>query len=169
MFKCQGTSFELTVFTHTHYLLSQGETWPSNPDEFLDSLLKLEDHPFEILDDNDIFTVPDAIDISVGNSSCSDSGLSSDQQFSPMIHDADDEDAGDFMTTSGSEGSPRPHFYASMDSPIKEEEIEIDESVYDLSDTETVGDVIVDDNYAIDDTSALDQVYWPVKQTAEAA
>ncbi|KAG7210496.1 hypothetical protein KM043_012017 [Ampulex compressa] len=57
------------------------EEWPSNPDDFLDSIFKLEDNQFNLMD-NDIDTIP---------SSSSDSGLSSalslscEQQLSPLL------------------------------------------------------------------------------------
>ncbi|XP_076234463.1 uncharacterized protein LOC143179228 [Calliopsis andreniformis] len=57
------------------------EEWPTNPDDFLDSIFKLEDNQFNLMQD-DLETIP---------SSSSDSGLSSalslscEQQLSPLL------------------------------------------------------------------------------------
>ena len=63
------------------------EEWPSNTDDFLDSIFKLEDNQFNLMQD-DLETIP---------SSSSDSGLSSalslscEQQLSPFLHIEEDQ------------------------------------------------------------------------------
>ncbi|XP_066994078.2 cyclic AMP-responsive element-binding protein 3-like protein 3 [Anabrus simplex] len=95
------------------------DTWPANPDDFLNSLLEFENHPFEILSDDDDH-VPES---SVAASSCSDSGLSSDQQLSPMMCD---------------DGSDNV-----------QQEIELDSSVFNVLDTSNLSDVKIEDNQAV--------------------
>lgn len=59
----------------------KAEEWPTNPDDFLDSIFKLGDNQFDLIE-NDLDTIP---------SSSSDSGLSSalslscEQQLSPLL------------------------------------------------------------------------------------
>ncbi|XP_063215597.1 cyclic AMP-responsive element-binding protein 3-like protein 4 isoform X1 [Bacillus rossius redtenbacheri] len=63
---------------------SQSDLWQNSPDEFLDSLLKLDDHSF--LSEQELLAGPgplDLVDASVPPSTCSDSGVSSDQQLEP--------------------------------------------------------------------------------------
>ena len=95
------------------------EEWPTNTDDFLDSIFKLEDNQFSLID-NDLETIP---------SSSSDSGLSSalslscEQQLSPLLPIEEDQ-----VEMSNSEmsspqnimdfesfGSPNQ----SMDSPVR--------------------------------------------------
>lgn len=62
-------------------MLFKAEEWPTNADDFLDSIFKLEDNQFNLMQD-DLETIP---------SSSSDSGLSSalslscEQQLSPLL------------------------------------------------------------------------------------
>ncbi|PBC29249.1 uncharacterized protein LOC107998728 [Apis cerana] len=98
------------------------EEWPTNPDDFLDSIFKLEDNQFDLID-NDLDAIP---------SSSSDSGLSSalslscEQQLSPLLPIEEDQ-----MEMSNSEmsspqnimdfdslGSPNQSM-ASIDSPVR--------------------------------------------------
>ncbi|KAF3422149.1 hypothetical protein E2986_11270 [Frieseomelitta varia] len=98
------------------------EEWPTNPDDFLDSIFKLEDNQFNLMD-NDLDAIP---------SSSSDSGLSSalslscEQQLSPLLPIEEDQ-----LEISNSEinspqnvmefeplGSPNQSM-ASVDSPIR--------------------------------------------------
>ncbi|XP_053982336.1 cyclic AMP response element-binding protein A-like [Hylaeus anthracinus] len=86
------------------------EEWPSNPDDFLDSIFKLEDHQFNLIE-NDLETIP---------SSSSDSGLSSalslscEQQLSPLLPIEEDQ-----VEISNSEMSSPQNFmdFESLDSP----------------------------------------------------
>ncbi|XP_043250343.1 cyclic AMP-responsive element-binding protein 3-like protein 1 isoform X2 [Colletes gigas] len=86
------------------------EEWPTNPDDFLDSIFKLEDHQFNLIE-NDLETIP---------SSSSDSGLSSalslscEQQLSPLLPIEEDQ-----VEISNSEMSSPQNFmdFESLDSP----------------------------------------------------
>lgn len=86
------------------------EEWPTNPDDFLDSIFKLEDNQFNLME-NDLETSP---------SSSSDSGLSSglslscEQQLSPLLPIEEDQ-----LEISNSELSSPQNFmdFDSMDSP----------------------------------------------------
>ncbi|KAK1124238.1 hypothetical protein K0M31_006614 [Melipona bicolor] len=98
------------------------EEWPTNPDDFLDSIFKLEDNQFNLIN-NDLDAIP---------SSSSDSGLSSalslscEQQLSPLLPIEEDQ-----LEISNSEinspqnvmdfdplGSPNQSM-ASVDSPVR--------------------------------------------------
>ncbi|KAG8311232.1 cAMP response element binding [Homalodisca vitripennis] len=69
------------------------DDWTNGVD-FLDSLLELENDSGLLQDskvlEKDVLATP--AESVVESSSCSDSGLSSDQQFSPMVQDVEDED-----------------------------------------------------------------------------
>ncbi|KZC08658.1 PREDICTED: cyclic AMP response element-binding protein A-like [Dufourea novaeangliae] len=86
------------------------EEWPTNPDDFLDSIFKLEDNQFSLID-NDLDAIP---------SSSSDSGLSSalslscEQQLSPLLPIEEDQ-----VEISNSEMSSPQNFmdFDSLDSP----------------------------------------------------
>lgn len=103
-------------------MLFKAEEWPTNPDDFLDSIFKLEDNQFNLID-NDLDAIP---------SSSSDSGLSSalslscEQQLSPLLPIEEDQ-----VEMSNSEmsspqnimdfdslGSPNQSM-ASIDSPVR--------------------------------------------------
>ena len=91
-------------------------------------------------------------DVSAPASSCSDSGVSSDQQLSPMLHDLEDDDKGDLLSSlsSGSESSPMAtsQVYSDQEGSIQED-IEIDSSVFNIIDTSSLGEIKVEDNQAI--------------------
>lgn len=119
---------ELTRQTHQNNfhsvlrLVFKAEEWPTNPDDFLDSIFKLEDNQFNLID-NDLDAIP---------SSSSDSGLSSalslscEQQLSPLLPIEEDQleisnselsspqDVMDFDSL----GSPIQSM-ASVDSPVR--------------------------------------------------
>jgi hypothetical protein len=131
------------------------EGWPTNPDEFLDSILKFENHPFEILDDSELLSAASCTvetDAPASASSCSDSGVSSDQQLSPMLHEVEDDDRGDLLSSlsSGSESSPveASNVYSDQESSLQED-LEIDSSVFNILNTSCLGEVKVEDNQAI--------------------
>ncbi|PSN31313.1 hypothetical protein C0J52_14622 [Blattella germanica] len=127
------------------------EGWPTNPDEFLDSILKYEDHhPFEILDDSGLMTA-EPHNISAPGSSCSDSGVSSDQQLSPMLHDVEDDDKIDLLSSlSSNDDSPMTSTQVHSDQEGSiQDDIEIDSSVFNIIDTSSLGEVKVEDNQAI--------------------
>lgn len=91
-------------------LLFKAEEWPTNPDDFLDSIFRLEDNQFSLMQD-DLETIP---------SSSSDSGLSSalslscEQQLSPLLPIEEDQ-----VEISNSEISSPQNFmdFESMGSP----------------------------------------------------
>ncbi|XP_049836167.1 uncharacterized protein LOC126281333 [Schistocerca gregaria] len=71
-----------------------GTSWPSEQDvndDLIESILKLEDHPFNILECDDLLTDPSVMDSSVPGSSSSDSGMSSDQRLSPPLPDVEEQ------------------------------------------------------------------------------
>jgi hypothetical protein len=121
----------------------------------LDSILKFENHPFEILDDSELMPAActvEAGDIPAPASSSSDSGVSSDQQLSPMLHEVEDDDRGDILSSlsSGSEGSPLEASYVYSDHETSvQEDLEIDSSVFNIINTSCLGEVKVEDNQAI--------------------
>ncbi|XP_069697342.1 cyclic AMP-responsive element-binding protein 3-like protein 1 [Periplaneta americana] len=125
------------------------ESWPTNPDEFLDSFLKFENHPFEILDESELLSAACTIatDVPPPASSCSDSGVSSDQQLSPLLQEVEEDDR---TFSSGSENSPMEasQIYSDQEGSFQED-VEIDSSVFNLLDTNSLGEVKVEDNQAI--------------------
>lgn len=130
------------------------ESWPTNADEFLDSILKFENHPFEILEDGELLSAACTVetgDVSAPASSCSDSGVSSDQQLSPVLDEVEEDDRGDFLSSLSS-GSESPletsHVYSDQESSVQED-VEIDPSVFSILDTSCFGEVKVEDNQAI--------------------
>lgn len=130
------------------------ESWPTNTDEFLDSILKFENHPFEILEDGELLSGACTVetDVPAPASSCSDSGVSSDQQLSPVLDEVEEDDRGDFPSSlsSGSESSPleTSHVYSDQESSVQED-VEVDPSVFSILDTSCFGEVKVEDNQAI--------------------
>jgi len=130
------------------------ESWPTNADEFLDSILKFENHPFEILEDGELLSgaCTAETDVPAPASSCSDSGVSSDQQLSPVLDEVEEDDRGDFLSSlsSGSESSPleTSHVYSDQESSVQED-VEVDPSVFSILDTSCFGEVKVEDNQAI--------------------
>lgn len=94
----------------------------------------------------------EAGDIPAPASSSSDSGVSSDQQLSPMLHEVEDDDRGDILSSlsSGSEGSPLEASYVYSDHETSvQEDLEIDSSVFNIINTSCLGEVKVEDNQAI--------------------
>lgn len=68
-------------------------SWPSEQDvndDLIESILKLDEHPFNILECNDLLADTSVMDSSVPGSSCSDSGCSSDQRLSPSFPDIEE-------------------------------------------------------------------------------
>jgi len=130
------------------------ESWPTNADEFLDSILKFEDHPFEILENGELLSGACTVetDVPAPASSCSDSGVSSDQQLSPVLDEVEEDDRGDFLSSlsSGSESSPleASHVYSDQEGSVQED-VEVDPSVFSILDTNCFGEVKVEDNQAI--------------------
>jgi len=126
----------------------------------LDSILKFENHPFEILEDGEILSGACTVetDVLAPASSCSDSGVSSDQQFSPVLDEVEEDDRGDFPSSlsSGSESSPleTSHVYSDQESSVQED-VEVDPSVFSIVDTSCFGEVEVEDNEAIISMSML--------------
>lgn len=115
----------------------------------------MENHPYEILDDGGLLSAACTVatgDVPAPASSSSDSGVSTDQQLSPMLLEADDDDRGDLLSSlsSGSEGSPleASHAYSDYETSIQED-VEIDSSVFNILDTSCLGEVKVEDNQAI--------------------
>lgn len=97
-------------------------------------------------------------DVPAPASSCSDSGVSSDQQLSPVLDEVEEDDRGDFLSSlsSGSEGSPleTSHVYSDQESSVQED-VEVDPSVFSILDTSCFGEVKVEDNQAIISMSML--------------
>jgi len=126
----------------------------------LDSILKFENHPFEILEDGGLLSGACTVetDVPVPASSCSDSGVSSDQQLSPVLDEVEEDDRGDFPSSlsSGSESSPleNSHVYSDQESSVQED-VEVDPSVFSILDTSCFGEVKVEDNQAIISMSML--------------
>jgi hypothetical protein len=123
----------------------------------------LENHPYEVLDDGELLSA--ACTVATGDvpaSSSSDSGVSTDQQLSPMLLEADDDDRGDLLSSlsSGSEGSPleASHTYSDYETSIQED-VEIDSSVFNILDTSCLGEVKVEDNQAIINMSMCNIVF----------
>lgn len=104
----------------------------------------------------------EAGDVPAPASTCSDSGVSSDQQLSPMLHEVEDDDRGDLLSSlsSGSEGSPleASHVYSDHETSVLKD-FEIDSSVLNIRETSSslfnflntscLGEVKVEDNQAI--------------------
>ena len=85
-------------------------------------------------------------------SSSSDSGVSSDQQFSPLLHEIDDDDKGDLLSSlsSGSESSSMATSQICSDQEGSlQEDMEIDSSIFNIIETAGVGELEVKDNQAI--------------------
>lgn len=127
----------------------------------MDSILKFENHPFEILEDGELLSAACTVeteDVPAPASSSSDSGVSSDQQLSPVLDEVEEDDRGDFVSSlsSGSEGSPLEtcHVHSDQESSVQEE-VEIDPSVFSIVDTSCIGEVKVEDNQAIISMSML--------------
>lgn len=121
----------------------------------MDSILKFEDQPFEILDEGELLYAASTMetgDVTAPASSCSDSGVSSDQQLSPLLHEIEEDDRGDLLSSlsSGSESNPleASHVYGDQESS-GQEDIEVDSSVFDILNTDCLGEVRVEDNQAI--------------------
>ncbi|KAJ9593429.1 hypothetical protein L9F63_015015 [Diploptera punctata] len=140
------------------------ESWPTNPDEFLDSILRYENHHLRFWMMESYVPAP--------ASSCSDSGVSSDQQLSPMLHEIEDDDKGDILSSlsSASESSPMAasQIYSDQEGSVQED-IEIDSSVFNIIDTSSLGEVKVEDNQAIIRMNVLTspqqtEVVTPVRQ-----
>ncbi|PNF32454.1 hypothetical protein B7P43_G04887 [Cryptotermes secundus] len=129
------------------------ETWSSNPDDFLESILKFDDQPFEILDDGVLLSpasIMETEDVTAPASSY-DSGVSSDQQLSPMFPEVEEENI-DLLSSlsSGSESNPLEASYVCGDQESSvQEDIEVDSSVFDILNTDGLGEVRVEDNQAI--------------------
>ena len=121
----------------------------------MDSILKFENHPFEILEDSELLSAACTVetgDVPVPASSSSDSGVSSDQQLSPVLDEVEEDDRGDFLSSlsSGSESSPleTSHVCSDQESSVQED-VEIDPSFFSILDTNCFGEVKVEDNQAI--------------------
>nr|CAD7588548.1 unnamed protein product [Timema genevievae] len=124
------------------------EDWTNN--DFLDSILKFDvDHPF--LSSSELVSNPlhvDTTDGSVPPSTCSDSGLSSDQQLSPMLPEVDEDMLpGNLLSSTSSESGET--FSSDQGSPRQEETVELDPSVFNLLDTSSMGEVKIEDNQAV--------------------
>lgn len=120
----------------------------------MESILKFEDQPFEILDDGELLSAASTMetgDVTAPASSCSDSGVSSDQQLSPMLPEVEEDDR-DLLSSlsSGSESNPleASHVYGDQETSVQED-IEVDSSVFDILNTDCLGEVRVEDNQAI--------------------
>jgi hypothetical protein len=121
----------------------------------LESILKFEDQPFEILNDGMLLSAASTMetgDVTAPASSCSDSGVSSDQQLSPMLLEVEEDDTGDILSSlsNGSESSPSEasQVCGGQETSVQED-IEVDSSVFDILNTGCLGDVRVEDNQAI--------------------
>jgi hypothetical protein len=91
-------------------------------------------------------------DVTAFASSCSDSGISSDQQLSPMLPEVEEDDRGDLLysLSSGSKSNPleASHVCCDQDSSVQED-IEVDSSVFDILNADSLGEIRVEDNQAI--------------------
>jgi hypothetical protein len=121
----------------------------------LESILKFEDQSLEIPDDGELIFAADTVemgDVAAPASSCSDSGVSSDQQLSPMLHEVEEDDTGDLLSSlsSGSESNQleASHVASDQESPMQED-FEVDSSVFDILNTGCLGEIRVEDNQAI--------------------
>nr|CAD7407249.1 unnamed protein product [Timema poppensis] len=129
-------------------MCARTEDWTNN--DFLDSILKFDvDHPF--LSSSELVSNPlhvDTTDGSVPPSTCSDSGLSSDQQLSPMLPEVDEDMLpGNLLSNTSSESGET--FSSDQGSPQQEETVELDPSVFNLLDTSSMSEVKIEDNQAI--------------------
>jgi hypothetical protein len=122
----------------------------------LESILNFEDQPFEILNDGgELFSAADTLktwDVTVPASSSSDSGVSSDQQLSPMLHEVEEEDTGYLLSClcNGSESNPSEASDVCLDHKSSVmEDVEVDSSVFDILNTGCLEEVKVEDNHAI--------------------
>lgn len=127
----------------------------------MESILKFDDQPFEILDDGELLSpisTMETKDVTAPGSSCYDSGVSSDQQLSPMFPEVEEEDRGDLLSSlsSGSESNvlEASQVCADQESSVQED-IEVDASVFNVLNTDGLGEVRVEDNQAIISMSML--------------
>lgn len=127
----------------------------------MESILKFDDQPFEILDDGELLfpaSTMETGDVTASASSCYDSGVSSDQQLSPMFPEDEEEGRGDLLSSSssGSESNPleASHVCCEQEGSVQED-IEVDSSVFTLLTTDGLGEVRVEDNQAIISMSML--------------
>jgi hypothetical protein len=83
---------------------------------------------------------------------CSDSGVCSDPQLSPVLDEVVEDDRKDFLPSmsSGSGSSPLEtfHVYSDQESPVQED-VKVDPSVFSILNTSCFGEVKVEDNEAI--------------------
>uniref|UniRef100_A0A1B6CCH6 BZIP domain-containing protein n=1 Tax=Clastoptera arizonana TaxID=38151 RepID=A0A1B6CCH6_9HEMI len=111
------------------------EDWPCG-DDILDSLLQLgpDNHPFEVLQ-NDLFledevltlSSPESNESNAESSSCSDSGVSSDQQLSPVVQYVEEEEIEETVIDLCDEPTVEEE-----ETVIKEEIVELDEPMLDV-------------------------------------